>query len=343
MNKDIYSFAEEQKINLTRVTDVSAGVCPLGPSKKVKATIRKAAKNIDLPADQECRRLRAFFASKFGIGKECILFANSGREILYRCSQALRPSKVIMAGPAPVREGVPPAVTPDRGTSNESGRLGAVLDQPGSGDLLIVSNPDRITGRLADRETLWEILHAAAARGAVVVLDEALIEFTGDDSFYEGAGTLDNLIILRTTANFYGLPGLELAYAVSSPQTLARLKEVCHPGLNHLAIEAARTALKDKTYIKATKGFIREERRLLFYALRKVSGLTVYASDSNVYLMKVDSHREEILSRLNRAGFLVQDCGDIAGLDNTYLRLSVLSHDKNRKFVRILKESMGNP
>ena len=324
MNKDIHTFAEEQKINLTRVTDVSAGICPLGPSKRVKATIRKAAKDIDLPADQECGRLRTFFVSKFGIKKDSILFANSGGEIIYRCSQALKPAKIIMAGPT--FDDLP----------------GAVPGQLRSGDLLVVSNPDRITGRLADREQFRVILNAAAARGAVLVLDESLLEFTGDDSFHEGAGTLDNMIILRTTANFYALPGLELAYAVSSPQTIAKLKEVFRPGLNHLAIEAARTALKDKTYIKATKGIIREERRLLFYALRKISGLTVFASDSNVFLMKVASHRENILSRLNRAGFLIRDCGDIEGLDNNYLRMSVMSHDKNRKLVKILKETTGN-
>ncbi|MGC2062136.1 MAG: aminotransferase class I/II-fold pyridoxal phosphate-dependent enzyme [Thermodesulfovibrionales bacterium] len=323
MKKDIYTFAEERKMNLTRVTDVSAGICPLGPSKRVKATIRKAAKDVDLPADQDCLRLKTFFGSKFGIGKDCILFANSGREIMYRCRQALNPAKTIMTGPAFFTQGVP------------------VPDQLCSGNLLIVSNPDRITGRLADKEQLRELLNAAAVIGAFVVLNESLIEFTGDDSFYEGEGTLDNLIILRTTANFYALPGLELAYAVSSPQTIAKLKEVLRPSLNHLAIEAARTALKDKTYIKTTKGFIRDERRLLFFALRKIGGITVFDSDSNVYLMKIDSRREEILSRLNRAGFLIQDCGDIEGLDNNYLRMSVMSHDKNRKLVRILKENIG--
>ena len=339
MKKDIHTFAEEQKIPLTRVTDVSAGICPLGPSKKVKAAIRKAAKDIDLPADQECRRLKTFFASKSGIGKECILFANSGGEILHRCRQALKPAAIVPAGPAFAAGKIPPVDKPGR--ADACRQPGVIPDQLRSGDLLVVSNPDRITGRLSDREQLRGVLSTAAARGAVVVLDESLLEFTGDNSFHEGAGTLDNLIILRTTANFYALPGLELAYAVSSPQTVTRLQEVFRPDLNHLAVEAARTALKDKTYIRATEGFIREERRLLFYALRKISGLTVFASDSNVYLMKVDSQREKILNRLNRAGFLIQDCGDIPGLDNTFLRMSVMSHDKNRKLLRILKETAG--
>ncbi|MBA4374309.1 MAG: hypothetical protein C0402_15770 [Thermodesulfovibrio sp.] len=336
MKKDIHTFAEEQKKNLTRVTDVSAGICPLGPSKRVKAAIRKAAKDIDLPADQYCRRLKAFFASKFGIPKNCIFFANSGSELLYRCCQALKPADSIMTEPA-----VLPRETHDKEKTADSILMVTLPAQLSSGDLLIVSNPDRITGKLTDREELRATLSAAASKGIFVILDETLLEFTGDDSFIEGTGTLDNLLILRTTANFYGLPGLELAYAVTSAQTIAKLQAVLLPNLNHLAIEAAITALKDKTYIKTTKKFIREERCLLFQNLRKISGLTVYASDSNVYLMRIASQQKEISDRVTRAGFLIQDCSDIKGLGSNYLRMSVMSHDKNRKLIRVLNEVMG--
>ncbi len=343
MKKDIHTFAEEQKINLTRVTDVSAGVCPLGPSKRVKAAVRRAAKDIDLPADRDCRRLRTYFRSKFGIEKDCILFANSGRELLYRCRQALRPGKVLSAAPVIPPQWMPPAGGAGREAADTGGKRITVPEQLRSGDLLIVSNPDRITGRLSCREDLQDVVNAAAAGGAVVVLDEALVEFTGDSRFPQDADNSDNLIIIRTTANFYGLPGLELAYAVSSPGTVAKLRDVFPPDLNHLAIEAAAAALKDRTYIRAAQEFIRQERREFLASLRKIDGLTVFPSDSNVFLVKVALHREAILGRLSRAGFLIQDCSDIEGLDDSYLRMSVMSHDKNRKCVRILKEIAGKP
>jgi histidinol-phosphate/aromatic aminotransferase/cobyric acid decarboxylase-like protein len=38
------------------------------------------------------------------------------------------------------------------------------------------------------------------------------------------------------------------------------------------------------------------------------------------------------------AGFLIRDCGDISGLGKSFLRLSVMSHDKNLKLLRLMKE-----
>jgi threonine-phosphate decarboxylase len=334
MNKDIHTFAEELKKNLSRVTDVSAGISPLGPSGRVKAAIRKAAKDIDLYADQECRRLKTYFTSKFGIPPDCIFFANSLDELIFRCTVAFKPAAVRSPGAYQII-----------GQS-----LGQSFGELNPGDLLIISNPNRITGKLSDRQGISDLVKTAggpntpdapSTPNTVILLDESLIEFTNDDSFFEAAGISSNLIVLRTTANFYGLPGLELAYAVSSPQTIARLKDISYPGLNQLAIEAARTALKDKTYIKATRNFIRDERRELFSCLRKISGLTVFDSDANVFLIKVGADREKVVGRLNRAGFLIRDCGDIEGLDNTYLRMSVMSRDKNKKLVRILKEALA--
>ena len=130
MNKDIHTFAEEQKKNLSRVTDVSAGISPLGPSGRVKAAIRKAAKDIDLYADQECRRLKAYFTSKFGIAPGCIFFANSADELIFRCTVAFKPAAVL--SPCPKQS------------------IGQSMSILNPGDLLIISHPNRITGKLLD-------------------------------------------------------------------------------------------------------------------------------------------------------------------------------------------------
>lgn len=338
MDKDIYTFAEELNRNLSRVADASAGICPLGPSRKVKAAIRKAAKDIGMYADPGCRTLRRLFASKFGIAGDRILFANSCRELAYLAFEAFRPGRVVIAGPSATHPGLwQGAETACPGGIDEI--LAADAAKPGGRDLLYISNPNRITGVLSDRNELHEKLTVLSRNFAAIVLDESLIEFTSDDRFYEDATKPENLIIMRTTSNFYGLAGLELAYAVSAPATIAKLLEVCQPGLNHLALEAALTAFRDKTYIKNAKAFIRDERTSLYFGLRKIGGMTVHESDSNVYLLDAGAHRDKVLSHLARAGFMVGDCGGIEGLGGQYLRLSVMSHDRNRKLLRLIKEA----
>ncbi|MDA8084363.1 MAG: aminotransferase class I/II-fold pyridoxal phosphate-dependent enzyme [Nitrospiraceae bacterium] len=336
MELNIHTFSEEQKKGMRRVTDVSAGISPLGPSKKVKAAIRKAARDIGTYADPDCGRLKTFFASRSGIGNNRIFFANSCREIIFLARNAFRPERIVLAGPA------------DMPTASPSGKDVVFTDGDGldqsqlrSGDLLLVSNPNRITGRLADRERLLTVLKAASASCEAIILDEALIEFTSDDRFYDGQDMPENLVIMRTTANFYGLPGLELSYAVSSPQTIAHLGEVFRPRPNHLAMEGARAAFRDRTYIRTTRKFISYERERLFHDLGKIRGLQVHQSDSNIFLAEVASGGEKVLRRLNREGFMIRDCDGIQNLGKQYLRLSVMSHDRNRKLVRILREGLA--
>ncbi|TAN40846.1 MAG: histidinol-phosphate aminotransferase family protein [Nitrospirae bacterium] len=346
MEKDIYTFAAERDRNLSRVVDASAGTCALGPSKKVKAAIRKAVRDVDLYPDPNSRRLRKFFSSKFGIPEDCFLFGRSVQGLLELIPSVLRPGTIRIAGPAlplyrKAAAGYKTEVilTSDAAADKDAGPV-MLKGLCVKGDLLLISNPNRMTGRMADRRELFEVLSAVAESGSYVVLDESLVEFTGDDQLYERAGASDNIIVIRTTAHFFGVPGLELAYAVSSPATILRLQEHAPAGVNILAATAAMTALKDKTYIKTAKKFTDDERRALFSGLRKIPGMAVCASDSNVFLLKIDGDAAKVMSGLSRAGFLIRDCSDIDGLGNGFLRLSILSHDMNKKLLRVLKETM---
>ncbi len=148
----------------------------------------------------------------------------------------------------------------------------------------------------------------------------------------------ENLIVLRTTANYYGLPGLELAYAVSSPTIIRKLSKRSICTVSALACEAARTAYKDKAYRRLVKEFLEEEKRTFARALKTMDRVTFYDSDCNVFLLKVECPGKNVPDVLARAGFLIKDCSGVEGLGKEYLRLSVMKHDQNQKLLRILKE-----
>src|SRR5512135_240328 len=84
-----------------RITDASSGICPLGPSNKVKAAIRKAAKDINHRPDAAIARLERLFSSRFGLADDRILFGNSVRELVCLISAVVRPKRVLIVGPAP--------------------------------------------------------------------------------------------------------------------------------------------------------------------------------------------------------------------------------------------------
>jgi len=326
-----------------KIIDVSPGICPLGPSNKVKAAIRRAVKEINGRPDAAIGRLERLFSSKFGIADDRIFFANSVRELVNIVVRARGPKSVLIVGPAlrlyeeEASKTGAEAIYLD--SSEESGfavDAEKIIKKFDGVDLVFVSNPNRISGRSVDGAALSRVLEISAQKGLFVVIDESLIEFTGEDSF-DHVAAAGNVITIRTTAHFYGLPGLELAYAVSDQPLIRQLRKVKDCGLNLLSVEAARTALRDKTYAKLTRRFIAGEKELLAKELGKVAGVTYYDSDSNVYLVKVERPGERILDSFLRSGLLIKDCSDIAGLGKSFLRLSVMSHDRNLKLLRLLK------
>ncbi len=333
-----------------KIIDVSPGICPLGPSNKVKAAIRKAAKDIKNCPDAAIARLERLFSSKFGVLNDRIIFANSVREVVGSIMRAFGPKRVLIAGPAlrlceeaASKTGAEVLYLDPYEESGFAVDAGKIIKELDGVDLVCIANPNRISGRSVDAVTLSRILEGSAQKNLFVVIDESLIEFTGEDSFDHVAAAGRNVIIIRTTAHFYGLPGLELAYAVSDQQAIRQLRDVKDCSLNLLSVEAARTALKDKTYGKLTRRFIAGEKELLARELGKVAGVTCYDSDSNVYLVKVERPGDRILDSFLRSGLLIKDCKDIAGMGKSFLRLSVMSHDRNLKLLRLIKALVPPP
>ena len=318
---------------------------PLGPSRKVKAAIRKAVKEINTLPGEELARLERLFLSKYGIGNNSLLFANSLKELLFVICRRLQPRKVLIIGPAlniyqeaalasgAVIESIP---------ASEEGSffpdIQELSKKAGGCDLVFIANPNRISGKALSAAALNEIVDALSLKDCVAVIDESLIEFTGHEGCIRSAASSSNCIVLRTTACYYGLPGLELAWATADPKMIESLRRGLQSDPSIPAMEAARTALKDKSYRRLTEQFMIEEKRLLRKAISRMSGMIMYDSDTNIFLLKAPGMAVDIADRAGRAGLAVQLCGDIDELSDSYLRISVMKHDHNLKLIRLMLE-----
>lgn len=334
-------------MNSNKRINISSGISPIGTSKKVKAAIRKAIKGIKNHPDHNCTKLIRIFLSKYGIPENSVLFANSIAELIYLIPAVVQPKKVLIAGPAiRIYEYAAIASGAEILYCNADEKTDFVIDiealreKTEGVDILFIANPNRVTGKLINRESLHKSLIVPLEGKVRIVIDETLVEFAGDSEHYKDISKRNNLIILRTTANFYGLPGLELAYAVSSPETMMELKNKKHWDVNSLAVEAAKTAFKDKVYGNLARQYINREKKLFERAFKKNSNIKLYNSDSNVILFRLDTGAAEILNALSRAGFSIDDYSDIEGVNSSFLRFSVLKHEDNLKFIKILNSCL---
>lgn len=326
---------------------------PLGPSRKVKAAIRKAAKDINTLPDETRERLERLFLSKYGCGPESLLFANSLKELLFVICQSLQPKKILIVGPAlntyrDAAQATNAVIVSISGREENSFTtdLKELVEKAEGCDLIFIANPNRISGKALSATALTEVIDALSLKDRVTVIDESLIEFTGDEGCIRRAANPEqlsgdganssNIIVIRTTAYYFGLPGLELAFAVAGPKMIESLRLGLHSDPSILAIEAARTAFKDKAYRKLSEQFMKEEKRLCKKAVSRLPGMVIYDSDTNILLLKAADLAAEIALKADRAGLAVEQCSDIDGLNGQFLRISVMKHDHNLKLIKLL-------
>ena len=318
---------------------------PLGPSRKVREAIRKAIKEINPSSSEGCERLERLLSSKLGIGPDNILFANSIKELLFAITRSLKPKKVLIVGPAlnVYREAVMAAgaVVESLCGSEEHFFLPDIrilVEKAAGVDLIVVANPSRIVGNALSDAVLSELLDALALKNCFTVIDESLVEFSGCGGCISRAVSSGSVIVLRSSAYYYGLPGLELAWALSNLTVTASLRQEvrCEPGV--LSFAAAATAMKDKAYQRSTEQFMVVEKIRFGKTVGRIPGMVLFNSDTNVLLLRAPGMAADIADRAGRAGLAVQLCGEIDGLSESYLRISVMKHEHNLMLIRLMLE-----
>jgi histidinol-phosphate aminotransferase len=151
---------------------------------------------------------------------------------------------------------------------------------------------------------------------AILVLDEAYIEFTDSPSMMGEVMGRENLIVLRTFSKWAGLAGLRLGYGAFPEWLVPTIWKVKSPfNVTTPAATAGIAALSDIAAIRERVAAICVQRERLAAGLERFSGLTVYPSEANFLLVCVESgfgkSAVEIYEALKEEGILVRPFPDM--------------------------------
>lgn len=131
----------------------------------------------------------------------------------------------------------------------------------------VVVNPNNPDGRVFSRAELLELYERMAARGGLLVVDEAFMDVTPDMSLASEAGR-PGLLIHRSFGKFFGLAGLRLGFALTTPDLAGRLSDRLGPwAVSGPALVCAEALLGDDAAIRATHQRIRRQAEMLFEAV----------------------------------------------------------------------------
>lgn len=200
--------------------------------------------------------------------------------------------------------------------------------------VVFLCNPNNPTGAVISREEIMRILENSKA---IVVIDEAYIEFSDERSAIELINSYENLIILRTLSKAFGLAGIRLGYMVSNKRIIEVINKVKSPyNLNSLSQCIGIKALEQQDVMKKYCDDVKKYRESLFNELDNL-GFKVYNSQGNFLLIK--SHIPDLFSKLTHKGILVRRFFEQY---QDYYRISIGDYCENKSFIETLKEIVKN-
>jgi len=201
--------------------------------------------------------------------------------------------------------------------------------------LVFLCSPNNPTGNLLDSRAILRIAQKLAGR-ALVVVDEAYLEFAGAESLAKAIPRHSNLCVLRTLSKAHGLAGARLGTLIADAEVIRLVRKVIPPyAITQLTVEAA-LRLLDPSGAPAREerlAMIRSERQRVSRALAGIPSVArVWPSAANFVLAEFRD-ATTALARARAARFLVRDARTCPELPNS-LRITIGASAQNTRLLQ---------
>jgi histidinol-phosphate aminotransferase len=198
--------------------------------------------------------------------------------------------------------------------------------------VVVLCSPNNPTGAALARD---EIQRVHDATGALILLDQAYVEFGG----YDARPLLADhprLVLLRTFSKAMSLAGLRAGYLLAHPALVTEINKAKLPyNINFFSEVAAAEVLRNRHLLAPQVQIIREERDRLYAALRAMPAVRVFASAANFILFRVAEHKTVFQRLLDEHGILVRDVSGYPMLEGC-LRVNAGSPEEDDAFLAAL-------
>jgi len=193
------------------------------------------------------------------------------------------------------------------------------------------NNPTGISFKADDVEKLLKEFNG------IVVIDEAYIDFSRQQSWLLRLEEFPNLIITQTLSKAYGMAGIRLGICYASQEIISILNKIKPPyNVNSLSQEKALGRISQPEAIQQEINRILNERNLLIVNFKTISFIEkIYESDANFVLIKVDDANKRY-RQLTDKGIVIRNRTTQALCENC-LRITVGTTQENEKLIEVLK------
>jgi histidinol-phosphate aminotransferase len=186
--------------------------------------------------------------------------------------------------------------------------------------VIYLCSPNNPTGAMLPEGFVETLL---TKTNAVVVLDEAYVEYASRESMVKRAPSLERLVVVRTLSKAFGLAGLRLGYAVGSAALIAQIEKTRGPykvgGLSEAAGVAVLT--KDGEWVQRGIDVVKSSRAAFIEALA-AKGFRTLPTEANFVLVPLEPSATEVATRMRERGVSVRAFAALKGIGEA-VRISI--------------------
>ncbi|MDY6793660.1 MAG: histidinol-phosphate transaminase [Actinomycetota bacterium] len=332
-----------RELELEGCVKMASNENPLGPSPRAMRAVSEALSSVNLYPNGSSLELKEALAARLQVPLDSLLVTHGADEAFDLMAYAfLGPDDNVVVGDpsfssyelAARTMGAKVNRIPLRGYRQD---IPAMLAAVGFGTKMVVlCSPLNPTGTVVSASELEEMLDSLP-RNVLLVLDEAYLEYVTNPEHpdaLEYRSSRPELVITRTFSKIYGLAGLRVGYAVSSPQVCQALEKVKLPfNVNRLGQVAALAALDDEEHLARSREMNEGGRRRL-YALLEELDFKYVPTQANFILVK-NGPFPDLFERLLKQGVIVRD-GEPLGLPG-HVRITIGDDEQNDALEQALK------
>lgn len=342
--EDLGAVALEYGVDPATVVKIDGNENPYGPSPKALEALRGDYQPHRY-GDADQRRLRAAISTYLDVPAETIVCGSGSDEIIDLLFRLFigEGDRIVTASPTFGMYAFDAAL-----------HGGEVVDVPLLEDwvfdtegleaaareskVVFIPSPNNPTGNILPVALVERLLNT----GALVVIDEAYIEFSQTPSLARRAATEPGLVVLRTLSKWGGLAGLRFGYGVMHPQVADLLMRTKQPyNVNAAAEAAALASYEDTAVLDARAQTLVTERERVSAALAGLGWVHPYPSEAVFVLMRLDREGQRIEGKavrdsLRRRGIFPRFF-DTPRLRD-HIRISVGTPEQNDRVIAAFRE-----
>ena len=339
----------ERELGVTNAYKLASNENPLGCSPRAKQALQQALEHIELYPDANAFYLKQRLAQKLGVKQNQITIGNGSNDVLDLVARTfLDGSRAavfseyafmvygMVTQACGARALVAPALAFDSAQPyghDLDAMLGLIDDRT---RVVFIANPNNPTGTWIERDALSAFI-GGVPEDVAIVIDEAYFEYVELDDYPNALDWLSdfpNLIVTRTFSKIYGLAGLRLGYAVSSPELCDLFNRVRQPfNGNALALAAALAALDDDEFVSHSREINRQGLQTLQHWL-DARGVDYIASVGNFISVRFGDDAGRIYQSLLEQGIIVRPVANYGMAE--FLRISVGTQAQNARMLEVL-------